>query len=225
MFSEDAIKKAVEQNQEEQKKMKQKLLPRGFHILELVSIDLKKSKAGDPMFVITVKKGDDKNEEFRTVSEYLVIQESGLTTKEGINANVYRMLAFFANAFKYVPKQPDADDPYGDVEKQFKQFEGKQFRGIIAHKMELLPKANKAIAKAELIFKRCTDLADQTLNEKVVDANQYFTDLTPRDKAILRGDIIPDQKPGTESGGSPITDFHGVPDLGDLDENPDKLPF
>lgn len=215
MFSADAINKAMEQNKEEQKKLKQKLLPRGFNILELESVKLEKSKNNDPMFVITVKKADDKAEEFRSTSEYLVIQENGLTTKEGINLNVYTILLFFANAFKYTLKEPDADDPYGDIEKQLKQFEGKRFRGIIAHKMELNQQGTKAFAKASVIFKRCVDISDTSINENNVDANQYFTDLSPRDKAILRGDA--------PAPAGKAADVHGVPEI--HDEDVDKLPF
>ena len=221
MFNADAIKRAMEENELEQKKLKQIIIPKGFHILTLHSVEYKKSKNGDPQFVLTIKKAEDKDEKFRPVTEYLTIMESGLTTKKGVNISVYQLLLFFANAFKYTVTPPDADDPYGDVEKQLKQFEGKQFRGVIAHKMELMSNSSKAFCKSELVLNRCTDLADTSLNEKTVDPAQYFTDLSPKDKATLRGEVSGDTK--KKSG--PPADDHGVPFIGDDDENPDKLPF
>jgi len=219
MFSADAINKAVKENVEEQKKLKQKQLPMGFHILELVSVKLEKSKDQDPMFVLTIRKADDKKEEFRTISEYLVIKENGLTTKSGVNFNVYIMLTFFVNSFKFTPKEPGSDDPYGDIEQQFKTCEGKTFRGVINHKMELNSKSTKATPRAHLEFRKCTDIADMTLNEKSVgDPKALFTDLSPKEKAILKGEAQPAAKySGTSN------DTHGVPTVSDNDV--DDLPF
>ena len=220
MFDKSAIDAAMEENKQEQKKLKQKLVPRGFQLMKLKEIKLdrtKPEKGAHPMFVITVHQAQDEKEEFKDISTYLVIKPDGLKTKSGMNLNLFQAMMFFVNCFGHKVTEPNADDPYGDLESQFKDHEGKEFRTIVVHKKELTQKF-KPFMKAEIILRRCTHKDDLSLNKDNVDPKDCFTDLNPKDRAILEGKIIPGQDNMAKD------DAFGTPKIGD-DDDTETVPF
>ena len=178
------------------------------------------------MFHIGVKKSDDKEEKFREVSTYLTISEQGLTTKAGVNLNLYILLTFFANAMGVVITELDENDPLGDLEKKMKTCIGKKFRGVVSHEKGLNKDYNKVLINTRLEMKRCRSLNDTTLSEATINGKDFVSELTPKDRAILNGTIIPDEYKKTNKP-SGVDDAFGIPPVNDGPdgENLAKLPF
>lgn len=215
MFSKESINTAVDESKERQKKAKQILMPKGFNILVLKEVEYRKTRADDPMYVLHFSKKGDKEEKYKDIQEYIVIQEEGLKTKTGVNMNVLKMVSFFLNSFGYTLKEPDTEDPFGDITKQLKKFEGKEFRTIIIWRKSLNQKQTTAFVKAEISFDRSVSINDTSLKEGSVNPDACNIDLSPRDKAILKGDILPK--------GDKPKDDHGTPKI--TDDAHDDLPF
>ena len=216
MFDQDQLNQMMETNKEEQKKLKQKTMPPGFHVLILEDVELEKTKTNnDPMYVITVKKKEDPKEELRPVKEYLVISENGLKTKQGHNQNLYNFVSFFVNCFKFVPKDIDNDDPIGDLLLKVKKYKGKEFRGVIMHEQSLNSNKTAKFISAKLVTKRSGNINDTAINEETVP--KTTKKLSPKDQAILDGRILPDNVQPK------VTDNHGTPDV--TDDPGDDLPF
>ncbi len=214
MFSGEAIKKSVDESKDRQKKIKQKIIPKGFNLLTLKEIEYKKSKNDDPMFVLHIAKAKDPKEEFKPSLEYLVIQEGGFERTPGVNLNVYTLVSFFLNAFGYTLKEPTSEDIYEDILKQFKKFKGKDFRGVMRWKKELNQNMTMAFMRSNIWWDRVALINDVTLKAESVSKEQCFIDISPREKLILKGDVNPAEK----------VDKHGAPVISDSGET-DDLPF
>lgn len=231
MFSKDSLDKAMQENKEEMKKINQIPIPYGFNVLELSSIELVKTKTEKPMFKIGVRKSDDKEEKYREAIENVVIDESGKTTKGGVNLNLYSMLVFLANSFGLVVTELEENDPLGDLDKKAKTCIGKKFRGVISHEKKLNRDqqggviGNKVITNVGIELRRCRSINDTSLKEDVIKASDFMTELTPRERAIYEGKILPDEvkKPASHSG---TDDAFGQPEITDKPgEGLNKLPF
>ena len=216
MFSPDAMAKVTEANQKEQKKLKQINLTPGFHISKLDGVELVKSKKGDPMYVLTISKKDDPDSKFKPVSEYFVITEDGLKTREGLNMNLYNFLSFFINCFKFVPKDIDQDDPLGDILTKITIYFGKEFRAVVSSEESLNSKQTAKFTSIKLETKRSAHINDTSVKPET--APKIIKRLTPKEAAILSGKILPDNIAVKAS-----KDNLGSPDI--TDDAGDDLPF
>ena len=173
VVTKEQLEAAKKQNAVEQKKARQKIIPKGFNVLLFSKVEFKMSKSNYPMFVLTFKKANDKNEDFRESSEYLAITPSGVETDFGMNLNLYTAIAFIKNAFGYELEELDEDDAYGDLLKKLKSFEGKSFRGIIQHRLESTS-SGSMITRPSLLWRYVGRIDDPSINEKTLPESALY---------------------------------------------------
>ena len=178
LISKEQLEAAKKQNAAEQKKVRQKIVPRGLNILTLKDVSLELSqRSKEPMFVFAFRKSNDKNEDFKEMVERMVISENGLKTDFGVNLNLYYVLIFLKNAFGYEVDELDEDDPMGDLLKKIKAFVGKSFRGIVRHQKENTSNGGTFI-KPALMWKYVGKIDDPTINKDTLPESALFKDAT-----------------------------------------------